>query len=145
MHREFHSDLDVLGLNGYFPLSSIEAEFDPTPLDLQANLLPHLSAMKRWTESYSTPLIFTEVGYPAHAIRLDRPWEHRSLPQKATGKSQRDGFRSFLQVFSEAGPQKGIYFYALHGHDPKTPSGYTPSTEETRKMWTDYFRERRQP
>lgn len=141
----FHEDLDVLGLNGYFPLSTAETETHPTALDLQANLLPHLSAMKRWVKTHTTALLFTEVGYPAANNALDRPWLYPTGTPTDSGDRQRDGIRSFLQVFSETGPQKGIFFYALHGHDPKTPSGYTPVRQETQQMWTDYFRERRQP
>ncbi len=138
----FHGDLDVLGLNAYFPLFDAKTNRSEklTRKDYQARLLPHLSAMRRWSVANDTPLIFTEVGYPATSRRLDRPWDSGSGQSVIEdGLIQLEGFRSFVGVFGSNGPQKGIFFYALHGHDPDRPTGYTPIHKETRSLWTDYL------
>ena len=147
MKVPFHSELDILGLNGYFPLdlpgeSAIRAV---TVEDYRSRLLPHWSAMNQWKQQHETPLVFTEVGYPASAIDLSRPWDKGSLLLEQLGEKQKLGFEAFLGVFGDSGSHCGILFYALHGHDPGSPSGYTPVLKETRMMWTQLFQESMRP
>ena len=46
-----------------------------------------------------------------------------------------------MNVFGQAGPQQGIFFYALHGHDPSSNSGYTPVDKRTQSIWSKYLKE----
>ena len=139
----FHSQLDLLALNGYFPLDRPEEANDPslTPEEDRARLLPHWSALKQWTQGNQTPVIFSEVGYPAAIRDLSQPWNSIQPQTPLNGALQKRGFEAFLSVFGLSDLQQGILFYALHGHDPGTPSGYTPILEETQMLWQKQFQE----
>ena len=139
----FHSQLDLLALNGYFPMDRSEEANDPslTPEEDRARLLPHWSALKQWTQGNETPVIFSEVGYPAAAKDLSQPWNSNQPQTPLNGALQKRGFEAFLSVFGQSDLHGGILFYALHGHDPATPSGYTPILEETKMLWQKQFQE----
>ncbi len=139
----FHSQLDLLALNGYFPLDRPEEGNDPslTPEEDRARLLPHWSALKQWTQGNETPVIFSEVGYPASARDLSQPWNSIQPQTPLNGALQRRGFKAFLSVFGLSDLHRGILFYALHGHDPGSPSGYTPIHKETQILWQKQFQE----
>ena len=143
----FHDELDLLALNGYFPLDWENASrtFPSTKADLRSRLLPHLSAMQRWTQEHQTPLLFSEVGYPAHSTDLSRPWFSPKVDSQIDGRLQKEALTAFLDVFGRSGTHCGILFYALHGHDPEVPSGYTPFLRETQGLWIRTFSESSQP
>ena len=139
----FHSQLDLMALNGYFPLDWPDEANGPshTPEEDRARLLPHWSALKQWTQGNETPVIFSEVGYPAASRDLSQPWQSNQPQTPLNGSLQKRGFEAFLSVFGLSDLQQGILFYALHGHDPGTPSGYTPILEETQMLWQKQFQE----
>ena len=151
----FHNDLDILGINGYFPLDRIgprsesfnsSARLSSARLSsahLRSMLLPHLSALKLWSRENQTAIFFSEVGYPDHSLALQQPWNPGTPDSLYQPELQVDGYKAFLDVFGDADFSKGIFFYAIHQHENRDLNGYTPQQGKSREVLIEYLNERR--
>ena len=151
----FHNDLDILGINGYFPLERIGSESESFNASAQINsahvssaylrsmLLPHLSALKLWSRENQTAIFFSEVGYPDHSLALQQPWNPGTPNSRYQPELQVEGYRAFLDVFGDADFSKGIFFYAIHQHEHRDLNGYTPQQGKSREALIEYLNERR--
>ena len=151
----FHNDLDILGINGYFPLERIGSESESfnasahinsahvSSAYLRSMLLPHLSALKLWSRENQTAIFFSEVGYPDHSLALQQPWNPGTPNSRYQPELQVEGYRAFLDVFGDADFSKGIFFYAIHQHEHRDLNGYTPQQGKSREALIEYLNERR--
>jgi len=76
----FWADLDLVGINAYFPLRDVTRPV-ATPEDLQVALLDgwrrvlaDLDALRHEREIGKTRVLFTEIGYAQHANCTIEPW-----------------------------------------------------------------------
>lgn len=146
----FHNDLDILGINGYFPLErigspseSFNASAHVSSAQLRSMLLPHLSALKLWSRENQTAIFFSEVGYPDHSLALQQPWNPGTPNSRYQPELQVEGYKAFLDVFGDADFSKGIFFYAIHQHEHRDLNGYTPQQGKSREALIEYLNERR--
>ncbi|HUP22889.1 MAG TPA: hypothetical protein VNB06_08100 [Thermoanaerobaculia bacterium] len=76
----FWDALDVLSINGYFPLrSAFEPEEDPQALEPQLRvswerILREIDAFRRERDLQHMPVVFTELGYTPRAGATIQPW-----------------------------------------------------------------------
>jgi len=67
----FWNHLDAIGIQGYFPLSKNQ---NPTKDELIQGWQVHIDNMKKVSEKYGKPIIFTEIGYRNSADAAIEPW-----------------------------------------------------------------------
>jgi hypothetical protein len=68
----FWDDLDVIGVQAYFPLSESE---HPSDDDLRAGWQQWLTSLKALHTKTGKPVVFTELGYDDARQAASRPWE----------------------------------------------------------------------
>lgn len=68
----FWSELDYIGVDGYFPLSK---SITPNKEELQLGWQKHKIIMKKHTDSLEKKILFTEFGYRSVDYAAHKPWE----------------------------------------------------------------------
>ncbi len=83
----FWDQLDYVGVEAYFPLSS-----SPSPAleELLAGWAPHVAALENVRSRADRPVLFTAAGYRSWSHAAARPWE-------APVRDDEDGFDAVLQ------------------------------------------------
>jgi len=70
-HIRFWSELDFIGVQAYFPISTAE---NPTPEALRAGWIPHRRHLLEISRRASRPILFTEIGYRSVPGAAAEPW-----------------------------------------------------------------------
>jgi len=68
---KFWDDLDFIGLQAYFPLSS---ENNPKKKDIKKSWTKHKKRLKELSKKYNKKIVFTEIGYKNTADAAIEPW-----------------------------------------------------------------------
>ena len=68
---EFWDDLDFIGLQAYFPLSSKEY---PKKRELKKSWSKHIKDLERIAKKYDKKIVFTEIGYKNTSDAARDPW-----------------------------------------------------------------------
>jgi hypothetical protein len=135
---EFWGELDAIGVHAYFPFS---AELEQASSEVIASAWkPLLDRMRVVAERHRKPIVFTEIGYPAHKGALERPWHSdRSLPPDEGVQAR--AYEGALRALSEAPFVRGIFVWKWFSggadnpeeHDPYDPSG--KAAEQVLARW----------
>jgi len=97
----FWQELDYVGIDAYFPLST---EKHPSVEGMQKGWENHLEEIERFAEKLQKPVLFTEIGYRSVDFAVDKPWEsHDDKPENL--ELQADAYRAF---FKEVWPRKWL-------------------------------------
>jgi hypothetical protein len=68
----FWSELDFIGIDGYFPLSKLK---DPDEKGLMKGWKKHVGDIADLASSVKKPVLFTEIGYRSCDFSTEKPWE----------------------------------------------------------------------
>lgn len=68
----FWSELDFIGIDGYFPLSKAR---NPELKELKLGWKRHLKKMERISGQMQKPVLFTEYGFRSCDFSTEKPWE----------------------------------------------------------------------
>ena len=128
----FWADLDVIGVDGYFPLTN---QNDPSLSALVAAWTSNRSgfnivnALKNLQSTYNKPLIFTEIGYVSVAGTNKTPYANIQGSYDAI--EQQNCYEAFFEVFSQQTAwMKGVFWWE---YSPTAPAandiGYTPQNK----------------
>jgi hypothetical protein len=135
-------DLDVIGLNAFFPLAEKDgATFD----ELAAGGLRVRDQLKALADAWQKPIVFNEFGYTTRANAAVRPWE---WPDKmshvvADQTAQADGYRALLSAFIDEPWFAGFFMWRLYA-DPDDMSqeaewGFSPRGKQAELVLRDAF------
>lgn len=125
---EFWDALDAIGVHAYYPLGRTHETASAE--DVRRAWLPHLASLRALSERFDKPIVFTEIGYPAHRGALEEPW--RSVSELPIDEElQARAYEGTLRALSEAPFIRGVFFWKWfsggrenpHEHDPYDPSG----------------------
>ena len=130
----FWSKVDVIGVDGYFPLTG---QADPTVAQLVAawsnnkNGFNALAALKQLQAQYNKPLIFTELGYVSAAGTNEAPYSSANAGAAYDPVEQANCYEAFFEVFSSQSTwMKGVFWWAWNVSPPSsTDTGYTPQNK----------------
>ncbi len=128
----FWADVDIIGVDGYFPLTN---QADPTVSSLVAAWTNNKSgfnivtALKNLQSTYNKPLIFTEIGYVSVSGTNEQPYA--SIAGNYDATEQQNCYEAFFEVFSaQTSWMKGVFWWDW---SPSTPgandTGYSPQTK----------------
>jgi hypothetical protein len=128
----FWSQVDIIGVDGYFPLTN---QADPTVAQLVAAWTNNKSgfnivtALKNLQSTYNKPLIFTEIGYVSVAGANETPYAGTSGTYDAT--EQQNCYEAFFEVFSQQTAwMKGVFWWDWTVSPPgASDQGYSPQNK----------------
>ena len=96
---QFWDELDYIGIQGYFPLTS---KSNPDLETIQQGWKSHIEILKSLSEKYQKKILFTEVGYRPDVDATRKPWEWGSafgfLFKKKSEKTQ---YLAYEALYSE--------------------------------------------
>jgi hypothetical protein len=127
----FWNLVDVIGLDGYFPLTNHP---DPTLTELIAawsnnvNGQNLVAGIQNFAAAYpSQPVVFTEIGYRSVAGTNTKPWDY-SFTAVVDDTEQRDCFEAMYEVWSQQTAIKGKFLWAWPVQPPvlATDTDYSP-------------------
>ena len=130
----FWSKVDIIGVDGYFPLTG---QADPTLPQLVAawsnnrNGFNALAALKALQTQYNKPLIFTELGYVSAPGTNEAPYSSAASGAAYDPNEQALCYEAFFEVFSpQSSWMKGVFWWAWNVSPPGSmDTGYTPQNK----------------
>lgn len=119
----FWDDLDFIGVQGYFPLTSAE---NPTVEQLLAGWEEHASALEAVARKYRKQVVFTEIGYKSHKEAAIRPWEwpqgQKASYDDTSTVTQARCYEAMFQTFAEKAWFDGFFIWKWHPESFATPA-----------------------
>ncbi|MGE5785924.1 MAG: glycoside hydrolase family 113 [Myxococcales bacterium] len=135
--------LDVIGINAFFPLADKEGASDRTLAEGASRIAVQL---RRVAERWGKPIVFTEFGYTTRKEPAVRPWE---WPEHLTNVQidERDQARAYRALLGAMIPEPwfvGVFVWRLYA-DPSDVSqepewGFSPRGKRAELELVDAFR-----
>ncbi len=137
----FWDDLDYIGIQGYFPLSS---EDRPTLAQLEHGWQEHLAAIEAVQRRFDRPVLFTEVGYKSTPRTAAEPWtwpdRHAAEPPPVDLELQADAYRAFFEVFWHRPWVAGAYFWKWYPLAPAPDNAdFTPQGKPAERVMSGWY------
>jgi len=92
----FWSDLDYIGIDGYFPISDLKT---PSVEDCKTGLLPWKTEMKAFYSTLNKPVLFTEFGYRSVDFTAKQPWRSDVEMDVVNLNAQTNATQAFFDSF----------------------------------------------
>lgn len=133
----FWKDLDFIGIQAYFPLSSGKT---PTIKELMEGWKDPLRRIERIRKKYGKPVVFTELGYRSTADAALEPWRWPGKEEEISMATQSNCYEAFFQAAWPLDFVEGVYFWKWYPHAPRhsTDGDFTPQgkpAEDVMKNW----------
>jgi hypothetical protein len=135
-------DLDVIGLNAFFPLADKDGA---SYADLAAGGRRVQAKLEQLAESWQKPIFFNEFGYTTRDNPAVRPWEwpdkmSHVVPNEA---AQAEAYRALLSAFVDEPWFAGFFMWRLYA-DPDDMSqeaewGFSPRGKRAELVLRDAF------
>ena len=128
----FWADVDIIGVDGYFPLTNTA---DPSLAALVSAWTNNKSnfnivaALKNLQSTYNKPLIFSEIGYVSVSGTNETPYANITGTYDTT--EQQNCYEAFFEVFSQQSAwMKGVFWWDWTVTPPgATDEGYSPQNK----------------
>jgi hypothetical protein len=137
--------LDVIGINAFYPLADKDGAGFP---ELRQGGDRIAERVRRLSELWHKPVIFTELGYTTRTDPAVRPWE---WPEKLTSvtvdqRAQAEAYRGLLAPLLEEPAFLGFFVWRVYA-DPDDVSqeaewGFSPRGKAAELVVRDAFRAR---
>jgi len=140
-HVPFWKDLDYIGIDAYFPLSSKK---DPSPKEIKEVWKPIREDLKMYSKKNNVPILFTEYGYRSIDYTTKAPWSSvKVAPSLRNDNAQASAYQALYDCFwSEKWFAGGFlwkwYAKSMIQNRPK-PTGYSPQGKKTREIIQKYY------
>jgi glycosyl hydrolase family 113 len=135
-------DLDVIGLNAFFPLAEKDGA---SAAELAAGGQRVRDELKELASAWQKPIFFNEFGYTTRANPAIRPWEwpdkmSHVVPDQA---AQADAYRALLSAFVDEPWFAGFFMWRLYA-DPNDMSqeaewGFSPRGKQAELVLRNAF------
>jgi len=135
-------ELDVIGINAFYPLAEKDGANEKTLLDGAAEVRKKVHAL---AETWQKPVLFTEIGYTTRADPAVRPWE---WPDGMKGvvpdeRAQAAAYRALLAPLLEEPDFAGFFVWRVYS-DPDDVSqeaewGFSPRGKLAELVVRDAF------
>jgi hypothetical protein len=135
-------DLDVIGINAFYPLADKEGAPEPDLLAGGGRVREKVHAL---AETWGKPVIFTEIGYTTRPDPAIRPWEWPDAMKdvKVDQPAQALAYRSLLAPLLEEPNFAGFFVWRVYS-DPDDVSqeaewGFSPRGKLAELVMRDAF------
>lgn len=127
MNIPFWPELDYIGVDAYFPLSS---EKTPTVRTMTRSWTEPLTELHAISRRFRKQILFTEIGYQSRDYCADGHWKHEGDTSGVNGEGQANAYTAF---FTAAWPESwlaGAFIWKWHMQPSRYPERtdleYTP-------------------
>lgn len=111
----FWSELDYIGVQAYFPLTSNK---NPDLETIKSGWETHIATLKKVSNHYNMPILFTEIGYRSDEEATIAPWEWGAitgaLTKKKSNKTQQLAYEAMFQQLWDEPWFAGCYIWQWH-------------------------------
>jgi hypothetical protein len=135
-------DLDVIGINGFYPLSREEGA---SPEKLREGGEQVRAKVHALAERWQRPVLFTEIGYTTRPDPAVRPWEWPDAMKHVTidEPAQAAAYRGLIAPLLEEPDFAGFFVWRLYS-DPddasqEAPWGFSPRGKQAELVVRDAF------
>ncbi|MEN9577494.1 MAG: hypothetical protein RJA70_503 [Pseudomonadota bacterium] len=141
-HTVILGELDVIGINAFYPLTDKE---DASMDDLLRGGSELVARVERLALEWRKPVLFTEIGYTTRPDPALRPWEWPDSMQHVTvdGTAQAEAYFALLHRFLEEPWFLGFFVWRNYA-DPydtsqEAPWGFSPLHKPAEIVMRDAF------
>ncbi|KJJ84322.1 conserved hypothetical protein, secreted [Candidatus Omnitrophus magneticus] len=136
---KFWDDLDYIGIDAYFPLSS---NTNPTLSELKNGWIKWKKEIEKFIAKTNKPVIFTEIGYTSGIKAHITPWETPMIGNVSLDL-QTKCYQSFFETIWNSPWLEGVYWWKW---SPSVYAGginnrdYTPQNKPAQKILEKYYK-----
>ena len=135
----FWSELDVIGIDAYFPLDSARV---PGVGELRKDWKPWIKKLSSFSEKTGKKIVFTEIGYRSMEYNTAKPWDaedHGVMNEDAQARA----YRAFFESMWRKDWMAGVFWWKWHPlhHKAGGPHNtrYTPQNKVGEQVLEEYF------
>jgi len=139
------ADLDVIGVNAFFPLAEKEGASFETLLEGGRRVRDRIRAL---STTWQRPVLFTEIGYTTRRDPAVRPWEWPDSMKDVVvdEHAQADAYRALIAPLLDEPSFMGFFVWRVYA-DPDDVSqeaewGFSPRGKQAELVVRDAFRAR---
>lgn len=136
----FWSDLDYIGIDGYFPVSDLKT---PTVESCKSGLERWKKEMKSYFDTYKKPILFTEFGYRSVDFTGKEPWNSNIEMDTVNLSAQSNATQAFFDSFwNEDWVVGGFIWKWFQNHDRaggKEDSQFTPQNKPVESIIKEVY------
>ena len=136
----FWRELDVIGIDGYFPLS---AEVVPDSCDLVSHWDVHMNEMAKVVRKENKSILFLEYGYRSMEYNTKTPWDWSSnhpVSMEAQSNAYKALFNSLWQQDWFEGGFLWKWYHNDAGSGGPSNNRFTPQNKPVEKVIQRYYR-----
>ncbi|WP_297335579.1 hypothetical protein [Algoriphagus sp.] len=135
---QFWSELDFIGIQGYFPLSEKKK---PTKRELINAWKTPISNIEAVVNQFQKPVIFTEIGYCNTEDAAKEPWvwPNERHASKLSESSQALCYEAFFDAVWTKEWLAGVYFWKWYPEGKGRDPDFSPQGLQAEKVMRTYF------
>ena len=132
---QFWDHLDVVGMTAYQELSSKKS---PSVSELKQGWWPFEQRLDIWARELDKRYVFTEVGYPSHALGAKYPWNYvsKSAPDPDL---QARCYQALMEQWHGKERLEGVFIWNWFGPRSLEDRGYSPRGKPAERVLRHWF------
>ncbi len=136
----FWDELDYIGIQAYFPLSTEE---NPNLEELKSGWTSHLKKIDRLVRKYKKPVMFTEIGYCNTVDAAAEPWVWPSerMETPISEEMQALCYEAFFETAWKKPWMAGVFFWKWYPESRGRDPDFTPQGKLAQQVLQAYFSE----
>jgi hypothetical protein len=146
---DFWDQLDYIGIQAYFPISSME---NPDISELINGWLPYKEKISALSDKLKKPVLFTEMGYKSTSNAAIEPWlwdehwnENINMGYTISEETQANCYEAFFNTFWKEKWFSGVLIWNWKvlnkSDDYYNSTGFTPKNKLSEKVISKNFEE----
>lgn len=112
----FWDQMDYLGVQAYYPIAQNE---NPELTELEAGWNSHIGSLKKASQTFNKPILFTEIGYKSTTNAGIKPWEWNSMGnrfyRRISHKTQALCYQAFFNTIWKESWFAGAHIWEWQG------------------------------
>ena len=138
----FWKEIDFIGIDAYFPLSDKKT---PTVAELEIGWKLPKEEIKKFSNTYNKPILFTEFGYRSVDYTGKEPWDADSIEGNINMQAQVNGLQAIHnQFWKEDWFAGGFVWKWFHRHDKvggENDNRFTPQNKPAEALLRKLYKE----
>ena len=133
------ADLDLVGIDAYFPLSHSE---NPTEQELYDGWAPHFKAIQNLSKKVNKPIVFTEFGFRSMDKNASEPWDSGKGTAVNLNNQVNAYNATFKRFWGEEWFKGGFIWKWFSKHSQSGGSSnnkFTPQNKPAQKTLTEWY------
>ena len=137
----FWFDLDFIGIDAYFPVSKMQT---PNIEDCRKGWQSHKALIKKYSQQYDKPILFTEFGYRSMDYTGNEPWQSDYTIKSINFEGQANATQALFEEFwNEDWFAGGFIWKWFHKHDKvggNNDNQFTPQNKPAESVIKERYR-----